>query len=497
MEDARQFFIRHDTDSSGHLDKRECLSALKETFPGIDLSILSSVMGVMWPADMTSMTLDDFVASGLFEVIKLQIHGIDGEGSGKIPDIRKDKQAWFRYFDSDDSGGMDLHELKMAFAKTFPAADDNMIEALIHAVWPGGSSISLETFMRESGVCDTVVAQLTVPTHEPAPRPEPLLVENPMPPHLAAPPTFSGRKKGLLIGILYQGTRGALNGCYNDIKATSQLLTTTYGWDTSCLRILSDCTTDRKYPLPTRANIIENLKWLVSGASRGDVLFFHFSGHGAQERDPRGFEEDGMNECILPLDYSSAGIITDDLLSEILVEELPDGVRLTCLLDMCHSGSALDLPYTWQSGEWKEDLNPFFSRGDVQLFSGCTDDSTSCDVKGIYSAAGGALTSAFVSTLKENPCPNYIELLDRCTSYMVRNGFKQRPQLSSSQRFEIDRPFLLDDIISNGNETLGRVVRRRTRAPARRDPVIGEFSPLLQMLQEIPFDVMIQSFVRR
>jgi len=503
MDDARDFFLRYDVDLSGRLDKRECLSALKRTFPSIDLSILSSAMEVMWPKELASMTLEQFVASGLFEVIKLQIDGIDGNDNKRIPDIRADKQVWFRHFDSDNSGCMDLHELKTAFVKTFPAADDNMVEALLIAVWPGGPSISLETFMRENGVCDTIVAQMTVPARLPVPLVTPMRaqvqVENPMPqePHFFAPPTISGRRKGLLVGILYQGTRGALKGCYNDVKAMQQLLTKTYGWDASSLRILSDSTTDAIYPSPTKAKIIENLKWLVSDAKSGDVLFFHFSGHGAQEKDPRGYEEDGLNECILPLDYTSSGIITDDLLSEVIVEGLPDGVRLTCVLDMCHSGSALDLPFTWKNGKWKEDLNPFFSRGDVQMFSGCTDDSTSCDVRGLYSAPGGALTSAFVSALKVNPCPTYLELLDRCTMYMVQNGFNQRPQLSSSQRFETDRPFLFDDIIPNGNELLGRIVRQRTRAPSRRDPDLDQMTPLLQMLQEIPFDVLIGSFIRR
>ena len=41
----------------------------------------------------------------------------------------------------------------------------------------------------------------------------------------------------------------------------------------------------------------------MQGARAGDVLFFHFSGHGAQEEDPKGWEEDGMNETILPVDF--------------------------------------------------------------------------------------------------------------------------------------------------------------------------------------------------
>lgn len=36
--------------------------------------------------------------------------------------------------------------------------------------------------------------------------------------------------------------------------------------------------------LPTGANIKNNLKQLVAASQPGDVLFFHFSGHGTQVR---------------------------------------------------------------------------------------------------------------------------------------------------------------------------------------------------------------------
>jgi hypothetical protein len=69
------------------------------------------------------------------------------------------------------------------------------------------------------------------------------------------------------------------------------------------------------------------------------------AGHGSQKRDWSGDERDGMNETILPTDFQSAGQIVDDELNERLVNHLPRGVRLHALLDACHSGTGLDLPY--------------------------------------------------------------------------------------------------------------------------------------------------------
>ena len=52
---------------------------------------------------------------------------------------------------------------------------------------------------------------------------------------------------------------------------------------------------------PTRAAIIAQLQWLVQGVVPGDVLLFHFSGHGAQEIDPTGAEEDGLGRLVCHL----------------------------------------------------------------------------------------------------------------------------------------------------------------------------------------------------
>jgi len=215
--------------------------------------------------------------------------------------------------------------------------------------------------------------------------------------------------------------------------------------------------------MPTRANITAQLRWLVQDVQPGDVLFFHFSGHGAQAEDPHGYEEDGMNETIVPVDFKSAGQMTDDEISELIVRHLPEGVRLTAVMDCCHSGTGLDLPYAWNPRRgWREETNPFHTLGDVQLFSGCEDDDTSSDASTAYGAAGGAMTTAFCDVLRQNPGGlTYAQFMQHLTSVIHRRGFSQHAQLTSSQRFEFDRPFLLDDIIPNSNASIGRIFRRK------------------------------------
>ena len=88
---------------------------------------------------------------------------------------------------------------------------------------------------------------------------------------------------------------------------------------------------------PTKKNIQKGFDWLTHNTTPGDVLFFHFSGHGAQIKDTTGgYEADGLNETILPIDYLTVGEIVDDELWGRMVYKLPNGVRLTAVMDCCH-----------------------------------------------------------------------------------------------------------------------------------------------------------------
>jgi len=270
----------------------------------------------------------------------------------------------------------------------------------------------------------------------------------------AGPILPSGVRKALLIGCNYPGTRCALRGCVNDVLKMRELLLS-QGFPDSKIVVLRDDQRarrrasssarvggstvwprflgarrgdavrvrreeDKKAPArraprrpsaggnpnqPTKARILHELRALVAGARRGDCLFFHYSGHGGQQRDTGGDEEDGYDETILPCDFKRSGQITDDVLFELVVKPLPEGVKLTSVMDCCHSGTGLDLPFSFdrQRG-WRCDDVPFHTRGDVQMFSGCEDDQTSADTVQNFQA-GGAMTNAFLKTLRENPMP--------------------------------------------------------------------------------------------
>jgi hypothetical protein len=289
------------------------------------------------------------------------------------------------------------------------------------------------------------------------------------------------------VGINYEDNRRArLRGCVNDARSMMTLLKRNgYPDDGSHMLLLSDERNRGGEYQPTTENILKAFRWLMKDVRRGDVLFFHFSGHGGQVPDKSGHETDGYNETILPVDFERRGQITDDVLWGGLVYDLPEGARLTALMDMCHSGTGLDLPYDYDVGSrrWREDTNPAHSAGDAVLFSGCEDSQTSADVGGGYQkAAGGAMTQAFTSAYeKAGPAAStYREFLEEVKRQLRSRGFRQRPQLTSSQTFDAEsRIFSLGSrsspgggggvpsyIEPNHNAAIGRDKRRHVR-PAR------------------------------
>ncbi|CAG8739257.1 34792_t:CDS:2, partial [Racocetra persica] len=275
-----------------------------------------------------------------------------------------------------------------------------------------------------------------------------------------------GHKKALLIGINYFKQQGELRGCINDVANVKRFLIESYGFQESDMVILTDDQQDQT-KIPYKANILEAMKWLVRDARPGDI------GHGGQVKDVDGDEEDGFDETIVPVDYSQNGQIIDDEMHEIMVKPLQEGVRLFGIFDSCHSGSALDLPYTYSSrglikapksitedkGQLmkmgmsllkgnKKQLLSFAknnasslmrtgknymnksSKADVITLSGCKDEQTSADA---YEEGRntGAMSYAFIKAMGETRDITYQQLLNNVRDILVSKQYTQKPQISS------------------------------------------------------------------
>jgi len=270
------------------------------------------------------------------------------------------------------------------------------------------------------------------------------------------PPAMTGRKKALLVGCNYPGSSAELRGCINDVASWEEVLRGFYGFQEQDLIKLTDDQSDPRKQ-PTLANIRMGLQWLVAGAQPGDVLFWSYSGHGCQQASKSQNEADGKDEVLCPTDYDSAGFLVDDEIFDLIVTPLESGVKLTIILDCCHSGTAVDLPFIWdEGGGWGEVGGTAYTAGDVQMFSGCEDSQTSADVVR-HGRAGGAMTISMTQAIKESPEREYPDLLQRLREILQEGGYEQWPRLTSSQKFDPQgkRFDLTQGAIPNQNPVLG------------------------------------------
>eukprot|EP01059_Diplonema_ambulator_P035208 TRINITY_DN8204_c0_g1_i1.p1 TRINITY_DN8204_c0_g1~~TRINITY_DN8204_c0_g1_i1.p1 ORF type:complete len:1224 (+),score=302.75 TRINITY_DN8204_c0_g1_i1:519-3674(+) len=141
----------------------------------------------------------------------------------------------------------------------------------------------------------------------------------------------AGASKALLIGIDYISTAVETGGCITDTRTLLRTLKK-HGFNVTT-RVLTD---DVASKMPTRGNIIDGLKWLVEGCSPGDSLFLSFCGHNVAPADDA--------TGIVPCDYASAGVISSDIISSILLSGMPRGSRLTVVADCRPGGSIITLP---------------------------------------------------------------------------------------------------------------------------------------------------------
>lgn len=144
------------------------------------------------------------------------------------------------------------------------------------------------------------------------------------------------RKIAVLVGCNYPGTKAELRGCVNDVWRMHRSLIERFGFQARDITVMID--TDQRYVQPTGANIKRTLNNLLAHSHPGDVIFFHFSGHGTRLPPETGAPDDtGYDECIVPCDMN---LMTDDDFREI-VDRVPHGVTLTLVSDSCHSGGLI------------------------------------------------------------------------------------------------------------------------------------------------------------
>ena len=142
--------------------------------------------------------------------------------------------------------------------------------------------------------------------------------------------------KALLVGInAYPNPNNNLRGCINDIVDMEYFIASknkVYAKEN--IKTLTDSKATKK-------GILNQLNWLLLGASAGDQILFHYSGHGAQlPSKGHAHEKDGLDEIICPYDFNgedAAGTAISDKEFASIFAKIPKGVRFVWISDSCHS----------------------------------------------------------------------------------------------------------------------------------------------------------------
>ena len=144
------------------------------------------------------------------------------------------------------------------------------------------------------------------------------------------------KKLALLVGIDKYEKVSDLDGCVNDVENMKALLRDKFGFEESNIKVLAN-------EQATRKGILDAFQQhLIAQAKQGDLVVFHYSGHGSQMKDAAGGDEpDQYDETIVPQDSRTPNVfdIPDDTINGLLqlLSEKTDNI--TFIFDSCHSGT--------------------------------------------------------------------------------------------------------------------------------------------------------------
>lgn len=191
-----------------------------------------------------------------------------------------------------------------------------------------------------------------------------------------------GRTKALLVGFEYGGKiggtlKGTCYDMYNMVRWAKQQGYSNISYFTDkCHTGQAVIGEDWSVATPllerkakvTKEGLRAAFAWLVDDACPGDSLLFHYTGHGtfvqyeAKDRKKGQDECNGKDEALyLPIAFNKAWgwdkyadkvYYTDDELFTDLVARVPARAHLFAIVDACHSGTVLDLPWNWMSQKY-------------------------------------------------------------------------------------------------------------------------------------------------
>ena len=280
--------------------------------------------------------------------------------------------------------------------------------------------------------------------------------------------------KAFLVGI--NGYPGSpLRGCINDVHDIASLLKAKYGFIQSEITVLTD-------DQATKSGIISGLESLIDGASAGDRVLFHYSGHGSTMVSASGEIVDTI--CPVDFDFTLPHAVTALDFARIF-SVVPDGVIFNWLSDSCYSGdlTRLLLPsnalprFLPPPPNVQSQIDQILASTNVRLFrfqsasplnggfiSGCGPNETAADA--VFSGRfNGAFTFNIVRELDRQPNEFLVNLAAAVVQDLRGGHFSQTPVVRGSPLIT-GEPFLGGTASDTAREIAAGVLRGFATEPA-------------------------------
>ncbi len=233
-----------------------------------------------------------------------------------------------------------------------------------------------------------------------------------------------------------------LDGCVNDARSIISIITSRFQFDPGQVDTLYNTAA-------TREGILKEINELYNDSKAGDIAFLYYAGHGSQVNNSLSDESDKKDETMVPSDTWKAGVsdIRDKELAAIYNKFIDKGIKLTVIMDCCHSGSI-----SRGTTDPKPDKSRFIAasnydakdaskpqtpeiriEGTFLIMSAAQDNEFAQEQRDEHGQAHGAFTIAFTEALNQQGVnASALNLFTSIRAILKSNGKKQEPVIGGS-----------------------------------------------------------------
>lgn len=274
--------------------------------------------------------------------------------------------------------------------------------------------------------------------------------------------SIAQEKRALIIGIdkylappnaKIEGTARSsfknLQGCVNDGRAMHSIIVSRFQFPSPNIDTLFN-------DAANRAGILKAMNSLLEKSKANDLAFIFYAGHGSQVPNSLTKEEDKKDESIVPSDTWKPGVedIRDKELAKIYNAFLDKGIKLTVIMDCCHSGSLSRGPNDPGLFRFIDDANydakdpsrptppEIRPEGNFLIISAAQDNELAQEQRDENNISHGAFTIALMQALDQQSVNASVSnLFTSIRAILKSNGKKQEPVLGGKPERQLQTLF--------------------------------------------------------